>query len=348
MSSIIDNFNCYSCGEVPETPFESECCGKLYCQACSENSSYLSCRHCRSILKFKISIFAKNLMSQIETNCKFECEVKFKISESKAHNLQCKSKIFKCTINKCSFLGQRENLVNHVLEVHYKELLVVLENYSEFNSVFSKYIVNTSKTSKDNSTGSKNQLANTKVSVSNNPVNKFNSDLFGNNNYFNNNSNNPSIININQNNINQNNINHKNNNNFIGSTRTHSKQRRELLDKFTTLQSRFILNKKSPFNNNNTNFNNNNTNYKYNDLCDSLDLYRDRNKKHHEGENAVNYYGSPDKIGDVPDDPYENRFRKKKNLENWKTQENNHYNGKIVSFKDKNSKYGKYKLSIYI
>ena len=111
--SMIDNFNCFACGEVPENPYESECCGKLYCQPCSEISSYLSCKLCRSILKFRICNFAKNLMSIMETPRKYECEVKHKISEAKTHYLYCKSKIFKCTIKKCNFLGQRENLINH-------------------------------------------------------------------------------------------------------------------------------------------------------------------------------------------------------------------------------------------
>jgi len=140
-NQLINNFNCFYCKEIPENPFESECCGKLYCQSCSESACYLSCKNCKSILKFKPCSFARNLMSQLETSCKFNCDTKYKISETKAHNLNCKTKIFKCTVKNCKFLGQRENMLIHMQENHSKELLILMENYGEFSGSLSKFLV---------------------------------------------------------------------------------------------------------------------------------------------------------------------------------------------------------------
>lgn len=137
--SMVDYFNCFVCGEIPESPYESECCGKLYCHSCSENSSDLRCRYCSKALKFRVCAFAKNVMKTMETNCRFGCEAKYKISDTRKHNLHCKSKVYICTVKKCSYFGTRENLIKHVSELHSRELLVLMENFDLFKSFFDKY-----------------------------------------------------------------------------------------------------------------------------------------------------------------------------------------------------------------
>ena len=139
-----ENFSCYSCKEIPDIPYESECCGKLYCQQCSEIGLYLSCQSCKSIIKFKVSIFAKNLMNKLETTCNYNCDVKYKINETKVHNLQCRAKLYKCKIKKCSFKGIREKLLSHLIEDHKKEILITMENFGDFSWLFSKYITKNS------------------------------------------------------------------------------------------------------------------------------------------------------------------------------------------------------------
>lgn len=171
--SMIDYFNCFVCGEIPESPYESECCGKLYCHSCSENSSDLRCRHCSKALKFRVCAFAKNVMKTMETNCKFGCETKYKISDTRKHNLHCKSKVYICTIKKCTYFGTRENLIKHVSELHSRELLVLIENFELFKSFFDKYTfieTNVKKKKKENLT-----IENTAQEFSNynilNPIN---------------------------------------------------------------------------------------------------------------------------------------------------------------------------------
>lgn len=171
-----EEFKCFYCQEIPETPFESECCGKLYCETCSEAASFLNCKVCKDILKFKTSLFASNLMNKFNTFCTNNCGKEIKFSDSKLHNLVCNNRLFSCKINKCSFRGNKDAIKQHILLVHSSELIILCENYAEFKPFLKKYCSKLS-ISKEwisnlNNSNTSNEISNDKNHNKSNKANK--------------------------------------------------------------------------------------------------------------------------------------------------------------------------------
>lgn len=131
-------FKCLKCKNYPDKPIESLCCGKIYCRTCSDKNKFLNCELCGLVLKFRESIFARELMSKTEESCR-HCNVKYSILKSKDHYFDCKEGNFNCTVKNCIFEGKRHDLINHIKKEHYKEILIIMENYSEVKSEIEIY-----------------------------------------------------------------------------------------------------------------------------------------------------------------------------------------------------------------
>lgn len=139
MEFDIEIFKCSKCKNFPDKPFESICCGKIYCRTCSSRDNFLNCEFCGIMLKFRESMFAKHLMGKAEENCKY-CNLKYPILKSIEHNFKCQEKLFNCTIKKCSFMGKRIALLEHVKNEHSKEMLIMMENYIEVKNEMEVYM----------------------------------------------------------------------------------------------------------------------------------------------------------------------------------------------------------------
>ena len=131
-------FKCLKCKNYPDKPIESLCCGKIYCRTCSDKYKFLNCELCGLVLKFRESIFARELMSKTEESCR-HCNVKYSILKSKDHYFDCKEGNFNCTVKNCIFEGKRHDLIDHIKKEHYKEILIIMENYSEVKSEIEIY-----------------------------------------------------------------------------------------------------------------------------------------------------------------------------------------------------------------
>lgn len=134
---IDDLFKCI-CGYMVDDPYETECCGMLYCQACQIEYNFLTCSNCSKTIKFRKNIFARNLLQKIELNCINECGEKFTYENMKIHLLRCEMKKFKCTIENCLYSGFREDLLVHISKTHPIYLLVLLEHFQEFDDPLDK------------------------------------------------------------------------------------------------------------------------------------------------------------------------------------------------------------------
>lgn len=131
-------FSCYQCKEIPEIPYESECCGKLYCQTCWEICTYLNCKLCKALLRFRVSVFAKSILNQFETDCKFGCGLKIKYAQSRQHYLCCESKEYNCYIKYCLFKGNLSQMKKHVQTTHIYEIMLLNEYYSDFKPILNR------------------------------------------------------------------------------------------------------------------------------------------------------------------------------------------------------------------
>lgn len=140
--NVDDLFRCFNCDYMVEEPHESECCGKLYCQSCTVDLSYTQCKLCKKSIRLRPNIFAKKLLQKVELKCRHHCGGKFTYEEMKLHMYRCESRILKCTIEFCCFVGRKYELIPHMMENHEIYLMALLENYDDFQEAFDKILKN--------------------------------------------------------------------------------------------------------------------------------------------------------------------------------------------------------------
>ena len=145
-------FKCKNCKKLIDEPYESECCGSLFCKSCMKDLNYTKCKQCKKTFHFRKNLFAKNLMKKVELKCEHQCGQKFNLEEMKLHLLRCENKLFKCNIDYCYCVEKKKALVEHVITAHTKEILIMMENYEEFKPALDKIINNPNerKSNKDN------------------------------------------------------------------------------------------------------------------------------------------------------------------------------------------------------
>jgi hypothetical protein len=140
----MENFNkdnmffCFGCTYLLDEPFESECCGYLYCQACKYDFSTCLCPLCKKSMKFRKNLWAKNIMSRMDIKCRHKCGGLFKYEDYRKHLLICPTKKFKCRIDDCRFIGTRKEVDTHLPEKHLAHMLIIMENFDEFKGDFEK------------------------------------------------------------------------------------------------------------------------------------------------------------------------------------------------------------------
>jgi hypothetical protein len=140
--NVDEMFRCFKCDYMVDEPHESECCGKLYCQSCVVELNFNQCKICKKAVKFRKNLFAKKLMQQVELKCRHHCGGKFMYEDMKLHLYRCDCRIFKCTIDFCSFVGRKLEIIPHLLKAHPIHLIIMLENYEEFKEIIENIMKN--------------------------------------------------------------------------------------------------------------------------------------------------------------------------------------------------------------
>ena len=138
---LLDNFKCPICLEIVEEPWETSCCGNLFCEKCILSYMSNQCPICRTKnFKTKKNNFAKLLIKEYEGNfsCPHGCNKKIKLNEFKEHKYNCDDVIFKCNINKCKFEGKRKNSLEHLINCHEDTIALLSENFESLKNVFQK------------------------------------------------------------------------------------------------------------------------------------------------------------------------------------------------------------------
>ena len=139
---LADNFRCPICWEIVEEPWETSCCGNLFCEKCMQSYISNKCPICRTKnFKYRKNMFAKILLKEYEGIfiCPYGCNKKIKLKEFKEHKYDCEDALFKCNINKCNFEGKRKNALEHLVKNHEDELALLSENYQAFMGEFNKF-----------------------------------------------------------------------------------------------------------------------------------------------------------------------------------------------------------------
>ena len=141
---LIDNFRCPICWDIVEEPWETSCCGNLFCERCKKSYISNKCPMCRAKnCKYRKNVFAKILLEEYEGNfiCPQGCNKIIKLKEFKEHKYFCEEAIFKCTINGCNFEGKRKSALEHLIKNHEDSVALLAENYKSLKDTFNKFDV---------------------------------------------------------------------------------------------------------------------------------------------------------------------------------------------------------------
>ena len=137
---IEQNLKCPICFSIVEDPWETTCCGQLFCQKCKDSYIDSKCPLCwNNKFKFRKNLFASLLLSKLQTKCPFGCEKMITFKKVKIHKYECMKYSFKCKINGCSFEGNKKEAPQHLIKSHPALLSIVSENYNSLKLTFEKF-----------------------------------------------------------------------------------------------------------------------------------------------------------------------------------------------------------------
>ena len=138
-SKILEqNLKCPICLTLAENPYESSCCGHIFCNKCTKNINKV-CPICRNEkFTFRENFFAKRLLDEVKVKCHFGCNDSIEFSQMKLHRYTCDSIIFKCKIKECTISGNKKELLDHIATEHSDYIISMAENYSTFEKKMDK------------------------------------------------------------------------------------------------------------------------------------------------------------------------------------------------------------------
>lgn len=143
--SLEQNLKCPICWTIPEVPYESSCCGHIFCVACTEQITSKKCPLCRCHdITFRKNTFAKKLLNEIKIICSYGCDKFITINRMKEHRYDCDKAVFDCSLPSCNFKGTKNEAMKHLISDHSLHLLVLAENFNKIQTNFEKFEVSNS------------------------------------------------------------------------------------------------------------------------------------------------------------------------------------------------------------
>jgi hypothetical protein len=134
------NLKCPICLTTADEPVESSCCGHIFCSKCVKTIKHLNCPICRSNnIIFRQNSFVRNLLNTLQVKCPYGCSQMIILNNVKIHRMECEEAIFKCTIYKCKFEGNRTTSEKHFVENHSDQMVILAENYASLKNTFDKH-----------------------------------------------------------------------------------------------------------------------------------------------------------------------------------------------------------------
>lgn len=131
-------FKCSNCKELIEDVYESECCGRLYCDKCVGNIVNEVCPFCHlKTLRFSKNVFAERIQKEIKIHCKY-CNAYLPYRELIKHMMVCEEKMFECSFGHCCYKGKKKEIVAHMIKSHELFMLVLMEEYPSFSKEIKK------------------------------------------------------------------------------------------------------------------------------------------------------------------------------------------------------------------
>jgi hypothetical protein len=137
------NLKCPICLTIAEDPWESSCCGHLFCNRCIKLIKSKKCPICRTKkANFRENSFAKILLNNIMVKCPYGCELTTPLAILKLHRYQCELSVFKCSMRinnlNCNFEGNKKASLEHFKEKHSDYIMLLAEHYPSVKNTYDK------------------------------------------------------------------------------------------------------------------------------------------------------------------------------------------------------------------
>ena len=108
---------CCICKGLAAEPVEAACCHQLFCLKCASKRSIRNCPHCRRPFSYSPSTLASRLIGEQSTQCPC-CNTELQRSNLTDHLEHCTHRHVRCGIRGCHFVGERNALCQHLIQVH--------------------------------------------------------------------------------------------------------------------------------------------------------------------------------------------------------------------------------------
>jgi hypothetical protein len=137
------NLKCPICLTIAEDPWESSCCGHLFCSRCIKLIKSKKCPICRTKrANFRENSFARILLNNLIVKCPYGCQLSTPMANLKLHRYQCEFAIFKCSMRinniKCNFEGNKKESLEHFKETHTEYIMLLAEHYPSVKNTYDK------------------------------------------------------------------------------------------------------------------------------------------------------------------------------------------------------------------
>ena len=121
-----EHLKCPICWNIAKHPYESSCCGHIFCQKCTND--IIICPICKSKdFNFVKNVFAENLLFSLKLDCEANCGEKISYDKYENHQYFCKKRSILCNFSNCNFSAPRSKFIEHVKTKHSKELLFKID-----------------------------------------------------------------------------------------------------------------------------------------------------------------------------------------------------------------------------
>ncbi len=131
-----EELKCPICFSLAENPYESNCCGNIFCENCvcllKRNEEYYKCPICRKNVTFRESSFAKRLLTNLVVKCIYKCGESLLFHKMKIHLKICPEREYNCKLDEnCKFKAKKDEFLQHLILSHSSTILNVSENFSK-------------------------------------------------------------------------------------------------------------------------------------------------------------------------------------------------------------------------
>lgn len=114
LEKILPYLQCIICNKYPSIPYETNCCGLLFCKSCTE-SKQIYCPDCRKPTLLRKALAISKILSKIPTNCP-HCFTTLILNQLESHYNSCPQCPFYC--ESCKAFIKKSEIFPHIIESH--------------------------------------------------------------------------------------------------------------------------------------------------------------------------------------------------------------------------------------